>query len=585
MDRITKYAEKVASGDVICGRYHRLACERHLKNLSLENSKDFPYIWNKEKAERILDYAETLTISEGFDSKSVRLLDSQAFDLGSLFGWYKIDGFRRFRRSYECKARQNGKTFTEGIKGTYIAAFSGYKNGKLFTTATEKRQARLAWEGMRNFIQIDKDLCGDNVASAKEGIFTVKDYKSMIICNLTGCTIEALSKEAGASNGFRAIYASVDEYHEHKTDEIYRALTDGTNALPETLISVITTRGEHSNTPCFELDKYAIKILEEIATAEDFFVDIYCLDEKDDVFNPKNLIKANPYLASTKNGYENLVSQLNDAKNMGGSKLNGYLVKVCNLWANNTEEKFIVDEDWHKCATKKTLEDMRGKVCYAGLDLSSGGDLTSLSLEFPLEYGKFYLYSHSFMPKGRLESHILTDIAPYALWHRKGLITTTGGETALKNDYKFIISFLQELIQKYELKLAGIGYDPHNADMFLEDLDVFGVPLLEIKQSCKFLNDGTDDMQLIIESKELEYDEENELMSWSFSNAKIVKNSFGEKKVDKEPRARTKRIDPVDACINSHITYMKLKEIEPNIDVNAEMQKYLELMKGGKKRS
>ena len=47
--------------------------------------------------------------------------------------------------------------------------------------------------------------------------------------------------------------------------------------------------------------------------------------------------------------------------------------------------------------------------------------------------------------------------------------------------------------------------------------------------------------------------------------------------MDKEPNARTKRIDPVDAMINAHITQMKFAEKE-KIDYNKEMEDYLDQM-------
>lgn len=84
-------------------------------------------------------------------------------------------------------------------------------------------------------------------------------------------------------------------------------------------------------------------------------------------------------------------------------------------------------------------------------------------------------------------------------------------------------------------------------------------------------------MQLNIESKKIKYNKKEELLSYSVSNAKIVKNSFGEKKIDKEKNAKNKRIDPVDAVINAHITQMKIKTEEPT-DYNKEMEDYLEKM-------
>ena len=545
-----------------------MACKRHLEDLKRQGTKDFPYIWKPELSERIIEYAETLTIGEGFEKKPVKLVGGQIFDFGCVFGWVKLNEKRRFRRSYKSMARQNGKSFENGIKGTYIAAFSGYNYGKLFTVATKKRQARIAWEEMKKFIEADKDL---------QELFEIKDYKSLIIANDSKSTIEALSREGGLDEGFRAIFASIDEYHQHPDSKTYKAIYNGTRALDETLISIITTRGDKLNSACYEMDRYCINILKGIAKAEDFFVDIYALDEKDNIFDPKNLIKANPYLASTKQGLENLETDMQTARDMGGEELRDFMTRSLNLWVQNTEDIFISPEKWKKCESDLELVDLEGSKCYVGLDLSSGGDLTTIAIEIPLEDNEFFITTHSFMPRGRMEEHITTDIAPYDLWEREGLITVTGGQTTFKNDYKFIIKYLNDLIEKYNLELQGIGYDPHNADGFLSDLEEFGVPLLEIKQSARFLHDGTEDMQLNVESRKIKYNKKEELLSYSVSNAKIVKNSFGEKKIDKEKNAKNKRIDPCDAMIDAHITQMKLKEEEP-IDYNKEMEDYLNNM-------
>ena len=578
-DRVTEYAHKVVSGKVIAGELHRLACKRHLNDLERQRTADFPYYYDPSKASEIIDYAETLTIAEGTEPKPVRLIDSQAFDLGCTFGWFRADNNkRRFRRRYKSMARQNGKTFENGIMGTYIAGFGGYYYGKLFTVATKKRQARLAWEEMSKFITIDPDL-GE--------YFDVKDYKSVIDALETYCTIEALSKEAGLDDGFRAIYASIDEIHQHKDNKIYKALYNGTRALDETLVSMITTRGDKLNSFCKEMDDYAIKVLRGVATAEDFFIDIYCLDENDDIWNPDNWIKANPFICAPGNEskFETLKTDAQTARDMGGADLRDFLTKSLNMWVQNTDDQFINADKWQKCGTKRTLEDMRGRSCWIGLDLSSGGDLTTYALEFPETYTtdtgeekeRYYFYSHSFMPKGRLEEHIETDLAPYDLWVNMELITVTGGSGDFKNDYKFIINDLQRLKEEYDLKFLGIGIDPHNADGILSDLEAFGCPVVVIVQSCKSLNDATVDIQLLVKSEDVEYNANNELLTWSFLNAMIVRNSFDEIKVDKKPGQRFKRIDPVDACIDAHACMMKNRTKEV-VDVSETLSQYLEAM-------
>ena len=576
-DRVTEYANKVVSGYIVAGELHVLACKRHLDDLKKQRSEDFPYYYNPARAMEVIDYAETLTIAEGSEPKPVKLLDSQAFDLGCTFGWFKVsNNKRRFRRRYKSMARQNGKTFENGIMGTYIAGFGGYQYGKLFTVATKKRQARLAWEEMSKFITIDPDL-GE--------YFDVKDYKSVIDALETHCTIEALSKEAGLDDGFRSIYASIDEIHQHKDNKIYKALYNGTRALDETLVSMITTRGDNLNSFCKEMDDYAIKVLRGLATAEDFFIDIYCLDPDDDIWNPENWVKANPFIGSNPEKFEILKIDAQTAKDMGGSDLRDFLTKSLNMWVQNTDDQFIHADKWQKCAVKRTLEDMRGRKCWVGLDLSSGGDLTSYSLEFPEEYTsetgekkeKYYFYSHSFMPRGRLEEHIETDLAPYDLWEQMELITVTGGSSDFKNDYKFIIKDLQQIKDEYDLTFLGIGIDPHNADGVIADLEAFGCPVVIIVQSCKSLNDATVDIQLLVKSEDIEYNAHNELLTWSFLNATIVRNSFDEIKVDKKPGARFKRIDPVDACIDAHACMLKHKNTEV-VDVDSELDNYLKIM-------
>lgn len=570
-DRATYHASRVVSGKEKAGELHILACKRHLDDLKRQKTEDFPYYWDPNKAEEVLNYAETLTIAEGDKPKPVRLIDSQAFDLGCTFGWIKVsNNKRRFRRRYKSMARQNGKTFENGIMGTYIAGFGGYNYGRLFTVATKKRQARLAWEEMSKFITIDQDL-GE--------YFDVKDYKSTIECLETFCTIEALSKEAGLDDGFRSIYSSIDEIHQHKDNKIYKALYNGTRALPETLVSMITTRGDRLNSFCKEMDDYAIKILRGLATAEDFFVDIYCLDPEDDIFNPDNWIKANPFICAPGNEelFEVLKIDAQTARDMGGSDLRDFLTKSLNLWVENTDDSFITSEKWSKCGSDRTLNDFRGRKCWVGLDLSSGGDLTTIGLEFEEPDDKIYIYSHSFMPRGRLEEHIETDLAPYDLWESQELITVTGGSGDFKNDYKFIIKHLAELKEEYELEFLGIGIDPHNADGILSDLEAFGCPVVIIVQSARNLNDATVDIQLLVKSEDVEYNRNNELLTWSFTNAKVVRNSFDEIKVDKRPGQRFKRIDPVDACIDAHACKIKCQTKEV-VDVTSELERYLEAM-------
>ena len=568
-DRATLHAERVVSGQEPSCLTHRMACERHLNEIAKQGTKEFPFVWCPEKSEKILRYAEMLTIAEGAQPRPVRLHDFQCFDLGVPFGWVHAEtGFRRIRRKYKSVARQNGKTFENGITGSYIANWGGYNFGKLFTAATKKRQARLAWEEIQKFITVDKDL---------QALFDVKDYKSLIIAKRTGCTIEALSRESGLDDGFRAIFCSVDEIHQHKDNGIYKALYNGQALLDEALISMITTRGKSLNSFCREMDDYCLQILAGTAEADDFFVDIYTLDKEDDPFDESVWYKSNPHLVTVPSALEQLRRDARTAKQMGGFEMSDYMTKRQNLWYEYGDTQYITPNEWKLGRTELTIENMRGRRCFAGLDLSSGGDLTSLALLFPLDDGKIYVWSHSYIPAKRLEEHIITDTAPYDVWAKSGLLTPSEAVGGLKNDYLQIVADLKELQEKFEINIACIGYDPHNADAFLEELDTLGAPLLEVKQSARFLSDTTVDFALEVKAGNVLYDQRNALMSWSIVNAKKTKNSFGEIKVDKEVNARHARIDVVDAIIDAHVAYRKSSK-EETPDYETVVEDYLKKM-------
>lgn len=568
-DRATLHAERVVSGQEPSCLTHRMACERHLNEIAKQGTKEFPFVWCPEKSEKILRYAEMLTIAEGAQPRPVRLHDFQCFDLGVPFGWVHAEtGFRRIRRKYKSVARQNGKTFENGITGSYIANWGGYNFGKLFTAATKKRQARIAWEEIQKFITVDKDL---------QALFDVKDYKSLIIAKRTGCTIEALSRESGLDDGFRAIFCSVDEIHQHKDNGIYKALYNGQASLDEALISMITTRGKSLNSFCREMDDYCLQILAGTAEADDFFVDIYTLDKEDDPFDESVWYKANPHLVTVPSALEQLRRDAQTAKQMGGFEMSDYMTKRQNLWYEYGDTQYITPNEWKLGRTEMTIENMRGRRCFAGLDLSSGGDLTSLALLFPLDDGKIYIWSHSYIPAKRLEEHIITDTAPYDVWAKSGLLTPSEAVGGLKNDYLQIVADLKELQEKFEINIACIGYDPHNADAFLEELDTLGAPLLEVKQSARFLSDTTVDFALEVKAGNVLYDQRNALMSWSIVNAKKTKNSFGEIKVDKEVNARHARIDVVDAIIDAHVAYRKSSK-EETPDYETVVEDYLKKM-------
>lgn len=575
-DRTTQYAADVLAGKIVAGELVKLSCKRHMEDIEKAKAAPYKYYFDVEQAERIIDFAETLTIAEGEEEQDVECYEFQCFILGSLNGWRtKTGGHRRFRTSYIQLGRQNGKSFINGILAAYYGNFDKYKYGQIYCTATKKDQSMIVFNEIVKFIRSDSDL---------EECFRIHEHNSTIECLITHSKIKALSGDTKSIDGFRPYLGIVDEYHAHKDDQMYKLLEGGIKKLKSALISVITTAGFDLKSPCFALYEYCVKVLKGVAQNDTQFIYIAQMDKKDDMWTPENWIKANPILQYDKDALENMIPIAETAKEMGGSTLRDFIVKQLNMWLQWTNDVYIKDMSiWNACAVKKTLEDFRKQKCYVGLDLSSGGDLTALAIVIPFVKDgvkKYYVHAHSFIPKRRVEEHIKTDRVPYDLWIREGLVTVTETMGGVKTDYKYVLSYLEKIVKQYELDVQLICYDPHNASAFLVDLEALGYDSISVTQSAKALNDATVDFRLEIESGNVEHNGDPAI-TWSIANAKTTSNSFGEIKIEKE--YQTERIDIIYAIIDAWTSAMK-GDAKPDLNGAFEMWMKLNQKYTGQKK-
>jgi len=570
MDRTTEYAKLVVNKKKIAGRKEYLACERHLQDLKRKN---FDYKFNKELAEKAINIINELVIGEGEEQQKLSTRGFQNFIIGSLFGWVKKKTKeRRFREAYIQVGRQNGKSILSGAMANQFATFSGYKLGRIFCAATKQEQANIVWDEIAKFIRSDNDL---------QEMYKITEHERTIKSFVTGNVIKSLGRDTKSADGFRSILAICDELHAHPNNQMYKLMLDGQINVDGALTLAITTAGFNLNGFCFEQYKFCEKVLEKVIDKESLFIFICEMDKDDDIWDYNNWAKSNPYLLFNSDNTINkdmvarLAEKAIEAKEKGGADLLNFMTKHLNYWVTNGVGGFVDLQKFKECESDLSIEDMKGKECYLGIDLSSGGDLTSISLVFPLEHEKIYIYSHSFMPELRLAEHEKTDDVPYRIWGSKGLLTLTSGAFGVKTDYKFIINHLKELIEKYEIRILEVGYDSHNASVFLQDLDFLACDLTEIKQSAKSLNDATKDFQLSVKANQLLYDKENDLLKWSIANATTTSNSFGEIKIDKQ--AQKYRIDPVDAVIDA----WKIMLVNKNeYSADSEFDDWFEMIKG-----
>lgn len=361
-------------------------------------------------------------------------------------------------------------------------------------------------------------------------------------------------------------------------------MQDGQIGVDSALMLAITTAGFNLNSFCYEHYKFCKRILSGAIKKESLFIYIAELDDDDDIWKPENWAKANPLQLWNEDNTLNqtmiarMAEKALEAKEKQGQELTNFLTKSLNRWVTAGENAYLDAEKWAACACNITIDQMCGQECYLGIDLSSGGDLTSLSFVFP--NGEVpYIWSVSFMPEKRLLEHEATDDAPYRDWVNRGLIVLTSGLYGIKTDYGRIMYVLKQIIDSYNLNVVGCGYDPHNAAGFLSDLEsILPCDLTEIVQTAKSLNDATVDFQLAVKGGLVSYDKNNSLLSWLAVNASVVANSFGEIKIDK--KLNIGRIDAIDAIIDAWKLYIMNKKTKKT-DGNAALKSWLKIVGGG----
>ena len=205
------------------------------------------------------------------------------------------------------------------------------------------------------------------------------------------------------------------------------------------------------------------------------------------------------------------------------------------------EDRFINQTEWNACERDIPLEQMEGRACFGGLDLSSTTDLTSLALVFPLEDDTLQAYVWSWCPQDTILQKEEADHVPYATWERQGHMMTTPGKAI---DKEFIVHTLNDLNERFDIQ--AINYDRWRiADLqkMLSNENI-ELNLQPIGQGYKDMSPAVDAVETSILNKTL-FHQPNPILTWAASNAVCAKDPAGGRKLDRQKSYQ--RIDPLVA--------------------------------------
>ena len=488
-DRTREYAEGVLAGRYVAGPHVRNACRRHLDDLEKGHERG---LWfDPEAADRVHRFFETqLYLSEGqFEGRPFELHPSQAFILGSLFGWKREDGRRRFQRAYIEEGKGNGKSPKAGGIGLYMLTADGEAGAQVYAAAAKRDQAGILFADAVKMVKRSPGLLKRLEFSGGPG----REYN--IAHHATGSFFRPVSRETGKSgSGPRPYCVLADEVHEMPDRGILEMLERGFKFRRNPLLLMITNSGSDRNSVAWEEHEHAVKVAAGHTEAvndptyvgevidDRTFSYVCALDEGDDPLrDPECWEKANPLLGVTitRDYLADVVAQ---AKAIPG-KLNNILRLHFCVWTD-------ADTAWMTRATLEPRlfdfdpEDHAGKPVWLGLDLSQNRDITALAAAVKTgvtEEGKptFDAWIEAWTPGDTLAARELRDKLNYPLWAREGHIHAPQGESI---NYRHVAQTLAEYAQRYDVQM--VAYDRFSFVRFEEEVDQIGlsVPFVEHPQ-------------------------------------------------------------------------------------------------------
>lgn len=525
-----QYAADVVAGKIPAGRLVILACRRHLRDLR-EGKKRGLY-FDVDEANRALKFIALCRHSKGeWAGQPITLSPWQTFIVANLFGWrLRKNGTRRFRVAYKEVPRKNGKSTLLAAIALLLLVADREPGAEVYCAATKLKQAKIVHDEATNMVKASPAL-SKRVTSFRNNLHVLSTYSKM----------EPLPADADTLDGLNPSGIIVDEFHAHRTRELWEVLDTATGARRQPLIVAITTAGANRQGICYEQHIYSEQVLEGTIEDDSWFAYIATIDEGDDYNDPAIWAKANPNFGISVNP-DDLERKIRKAQ-ASPAALADVLRKHFNVWSDGDDCLFDM-QAWRKCPkTKIKLYDVAGWPCYAGLDLATRFDIAALVLLFPpaTKREPFDVVCRFWIPAAAAALRQKRDRVPYLTWAKQGWITVTPGDVI---DFDRIRADINALREQHELHLEEIGIDPWNATQLATQLDGDGFTVVELFQGFKNLAEPTQELLALIQSKRLNHGG-NPVLEWMASNT--VAETSGEGAIRPSKKRSREKIDGIVA--------------------------------------
>lgn len=489
--------------------------------------------YDKAKADRAVKFIENLCHTKGkWAGTRFWLLPWQEQLIRDIFGIVKPDGNRQFRTAFVEICKKVGKSELAAAIALYLLYADNEPSAEVYGAAADRQQASIVFDVARQMVEMSPALMKRSKLMAAT--------KRIVNYGNAGF-YQVLSAEVGSKHGFSISGVVFDEIHTQPNRQLYDVLTKySSDARQNPLHFIITTAGNDRNSIAFELHTKAIDILEGRRVDPTFYPVVYGLKDDEDWEDEANWYKVNPSLGYTVD-IERLRDAYREAKQNPADEITFKWLRM-NMWVSSTTS-WIPDAIFMKGNEPIDMRLLEGRACYAGLDLSSTGDITALVLIFPPSNldEKYILVPYFWVPEETIPQRVKANSVPYDIWEKQGHLLATEGNVI---HYDFIEKFICDLAEKYHI--LEIAVDRWNATHMIQNLEDAGFTMVPFGQGFASMSTPTKEFYRLLMEGQIVH-AGHPVLRWMAGNVVIETDAAENIKVTK---AKSKeKIDGIVASI------------------------------------
>jgi phage terminase large subunit-like protein len=535
-----RYIYSVLDGSIIAGKNIRLMCQRFL---NLKERDDIYF--DEECVDEAITFISNIKHFLGKSANKPFILEPwQEFVLAGILGlkWRKT-GYRVCRDTYIQIARKAGKDAFMAALALYMMVVDGESSPEIACLANSRDQARILFDYVINFSKSLDPKGAD-----------IKSYRNFVKMPANNGIVKVFSADASVLDGLNVSMGVIDEYHEAKDRKLYDVIKSSMGMREQPLMVVITTAGFNLESPCYDMYKLSIEVLNGVKNDDSFFPFIFQLDEDDDIDNEDNWIKCQPNLDITVTRdfmRGELVKMNNDSTAEVGVK-----TKTFNMWCTSSMV-WVKPEVVVSCMEELKMEDFIGYTGIVGVDLGAVNDLTAITLMIPLPEKKLF-FNWSFLPSETYKNHPNKEL--YDKFIKEGSLELTAGNVT---DFDFVANKIREINEV--IPVTEIYYDKWNSTQFAITMTEMGFNMVEFSQAIGNYNAATKEFQRLMLTNELTLQRSANFL-WQMSCVTIKVDHNGNQKPQKTSWT-TQKIDNVISCTTALGGWLKAGGCSNDFDI------------------